>query len=70
MDPRPTPTLADVERAHILISLRRFEVNRTQTARQLAISVRCLRDKLHEYSDAGFEIPEPQTGIARSEQTA
>ena len=70
MDPRPTSTLADMERAYILTTLRRCEGNRTQTARWLAISVRCLRDKLHQYSDAGFEIPEPQTGIARSEQTA
>jgi two-component system, response regulator FlrC len=61
------PTLADVERVHIIETLHRYGGNRTQTARSLGISIRCLRDKLHEYARRGFAIPEPQAGISRPE---
>ena len=56
-------TLADVERAHILTTLAVYEGNRTHAAKALGISVRCLRNKLHVYIEAGFEVPEPQIGV-------
>jgi DNA-binding NtrC family response regulator len=51
--PAPSPTeilpLADVEKQHILLAMERFEGNRTHAAKQLGISIRTLRNKLHEY---------------------
>lgn len=47
-------SLAEVERRHILDVLRRCNGNRTQAARLLGISVRTLRNKLHEYRRAGL----------------
>jgi len=43
------PTLARLEQHHILAALDRCRNNRTQAARILDISVRTLRNKLHEY---------------------
>ncbi len=42
-------TLADVERAHILKTLRQLQGNKTQTARVLGITVKTLRAKLRSY---------------------
>jgi two-component system response regulator AtoC len=42
-------TLAEVERRHILETLSRCNHNRTRTAQMLGISVRTLRNKLHQY---------------------
>ncbi len=42
--------LADVERAHILETLRRCAGNRTHTARVLDISIRSLRMRLNIYA--------------------
>jgi hypothetical protein len=42
-------TLADVEREHILETLACCDGNRTQTARFLDISIRCLRMKLNRF---------------------
>jgi DNA-binding NtrC family response regulator len=50
-------TLRDMERELILRKLRRTGGNRTQAARELGISVRTLRNKLHLYHQAGVEIP-------------
>jgi DNA-binding NtrC family response regulator len=61
-DSSPNATLADVERAHILATLALYGGNRTRAAQALGISVRCLRNKLHVYTEGGFEVPEP--GIA------
>jgi len=44
--------LAEVEKRHILQALEHFEGNRTQAAKQLGISIRTLRNKLHEYGVA------------------
>lgn len=44
-------TLADVEREHILETLACCDGNRTQTARFLDISVRCLRMKLNRFGE-------------------
>lgn len=54
--PSTNPTeilpLAEVEKRHILQALEHFEGNRTQAAKQLGISIRTLRNKLHEYGVA------------------
>ncbi len=50
-------TLRDMERELILRKLRQTRGNRTQTARELGISVRTLRNKLHLYHDLGVKIP-------------
>ena len=50
-------TLAEVERDHILVTLKLCGNNRTYAARNLGISVRCLRIKLHKYAQEGFEVP-------------
>jgi transposase len=51
-------SLADVERKHILATLRACGSNRTRAAKMLDISVRCLRNKLREYRNVGVEFPE------------
>ena len=54
--PAPTlgMTLDEVERQHILASLRRNNGNRTATAHELGISRRTLYYKLEEYEKQGF----------------
>jgi DNA-binding NtrC family response regulator len=47
------PTLADVEKRHILGALRQSKGNRTHAAKMLDISIRTLRNKLNEYNFKG-----------------
>jgi DNA-binding NtrC family response regulator len=51
------PTMAELEKQHILDALSRCNGNRTHAARMLQISIRTLRNKLHEYNapDTGAE---------------
>jgi DNA-binding NtrC family response regulator len=49
-------TLAELEKRHILSTLKQHEGNRTRTAEVLDINIRTLRNKLKEYSDAGMAI--------------
>ncbi len=49
-------TVADVERQLILDTLGHCFGNRTHAANILGISIRTLRNKLHEYTAAGFQI--------------
>ncbi len=60
----PLRTLREMERWMIVETLTRLRGNRTHTARELGISLRTLRNKIHEHEI--FE-PEtlPQTGLAR-----
>ncbi len=44
------PTLAEVEKHHILAALEHCKNNRTHAARLLDVSIRTLRNKLHEYN--------------------
>ena len=50
-------TVSDVERDLILDTLDHCLGNRTHAANILGISIRTLRNKLREYSDAGLTIP-------------
>jgi DNA-binding NtrC family response regulator len=56
------PTLAEIERRHILQTLALCGYFRTHTATLLGISIRCLRLKLHQYelSDHVHEPPPPK----------
>ncbi len=60
--PEDIPTLAEVERLHILQTLAMCGYNRTHAAKLLGLSLRCLRLKLHEYelSDLVYEPPPPK----------
>lgn len=55
-------TVADVERQLIIDTLDHCFGNRTHAANILGISIRTLRNKLKQYSDDGFAIPEPGAG--------
>ncbi len=50
-------TVSDVERDLILDTLDHCLGNRTHAANILGISIRTLRNKLHEYSSAGLSVP-------------
>jgi two-component system, response regulator FlrC len=52
-------TVADVERDLILDTLDHCLGNRTHAAKILGISIRTLRNKLHEYTSAGIAVAEP-----------
>jgi DNA-binding NtrC family response regulator len=59
--PMPTSgrTIEAVEKDMILETLRQRMGNRSQTAASLGISIRTLRNKLHEYERGGTPIPRP-----------
>ena len=57
-------TVAEVERDLILDTLDHCLGNRTHAAKILGISIRTLRNKLNEYTDAGIPVAEP--GQARA----
>jgi DNA-binding NtrC family response regulator len=44
------PTLSDLEKHHVLAALDRCRGNRTHAAKMLDVSIRTLRNKLHEYN--------------------
>lgn len=54
-------TLAEVERNHILGTLLYCHGNRTHAASLLGISLRCLRIKLHDYAQSGYDVCKPNT---------
>jgi DNA-binding NtrC family response regulator len=43
-------TMSEMEKRHVLAALERSKGNRTQAAKMLDISIRTLRNKLHEYN--------------------
>jgi DNA-binding NtrC family response regulator len=57
-------TVAEVEQQLILDTLSHCLGNRTHAANILGISIRTLRNKLKEYSEAGVPVPAPQGGMA------
>jgi len=50
-------TVAELEKKHILQTLKELSFNRTRAADLLGISIRTLRNKLNEYRDEGEDIP-------------
>jgi DNA-binding NtrC family response regulator len=56
-------TVAEVEQSLILGTLVHCLGNRTHAANILGISIRTLRNKLKEYSEAGVQVPAPQGGL-------
>jgi DNA-binding NtrC family response regulator len=58
-------TVADVERALILETLKHCLGNRTHAANILGISVRTLRNKLTMYAADGVHVPAPNSGDVR-----
>ena len=57
-EPKRIATLAEVEKNHILAALNHCKGNRTHAANLLDVSIRTLRNKLHEYNGT---TPKPQT---------
>jgi DNA-binding NtrC family response regulator len=55
---QPGTTVAEMERALIFATLAHCGDNRTRAAELLGISVRTLRNKLHEYRDSETESPD------------
>jgi two-component system, response regulator FlrC len=55
-------TVADVERDLIIDTLKHCLGNRTHAANILGISIRTLRNKLHEYQAGGMNVPSPGLG--------
>jgi hypothetical protein len=49
-------TLAEAVKKHIIRTLVYSDGNRTHAAKILGISLRCLRNKLRLYADAGVEV--------------
>jgi DNA-binding NtrC family response regulator len=56
-------TLATAEREYILDTLAHCDGNRTNAAKLLGISLRCLRFKLHNYASSGVYVPQPRHDI-------
>jgi DNA-binding NtrC family response regulator len=63
----PGVPLREVERRHILDTLQYARGNRTEAARYLGISVRCLQYKLKAYAQPAKELPDitPATAVAQ-----
>ena len=57
-------TVAQVEQQLIIDTLGHCFGNRTHAANILGISIRTLRNKLKEYSEAGVAVPAPQGAYA------
>jgi DNA-binding NtrC family response regulator len=51
-------TVAEVEKVLILETLQTTGFNRTEASKLLGISIRTLRNKLHEYKNEGCHVPE------------
>jgi two-component system, response regulator FlrC len=52
-------TVDEVERELIVHTLIRYDGSRTRSASILGISIRCIRNKIHEYEDLGIAVPPP-----------
>jgi len=65
----PGLQLREVERRYILRTLQRVQGNRTEAARLLGISVRCLQYKLKAYSQTGDEFEAPRGSVVAARPT-
>jgi DNA-binding NtrC family response regulator len=54
------PSLAEIERQHIFAALNHCKNNRTHAAKLLDVSIRTLRNKLHEYNTATSKLTKPE----------
>ena len=63
-------TVAQVEQQLIIETLSHCLGNRTHAANILGISIRTLRNKLKEYSEAGVAVPAPQGGLSQGAYAA
>jgi DNA-binding NtrC family response regulator len=52
-------TIDEVERELILHTLICYCGSRTRSASILGISIRCMRNKIHEYEELGIDVPAP-----------
>jgi DNA-binding NtrC family response regulator len=52
------PPLAEMEKRHILAALEQCKGNRTHAAKLLDVSIRTLRNKLHEYNGTAAKVEE------------
>jgi len=60
--------MGEMEKRHVLAALERSKGNRTQAAKMLDISIRTLRNKLHEYNMQSQGDPAEEAEEAGSEQ--
>jgi DNA-binding NtrC family response regulator len=66
--PAHVTPLDEVEKEHILRAMEICDGNRTQAAKQLGISIRTLRNKLHEYGVAGRDdAAEPADALKQAD---
>jgi DNA-binding NtrC family response regulator len=66
-------TIDEVERELILHTLIHCRGSRTRSANILGISIRCMRNKIHEYEDLGIAVRapgEPRVGRTSSSRIA
>jgi DNA-binding NtrC family response regulator len=56
--------MAEVERRHILAALSHCRGNRTHAAKLLDVSIRTLRNKLHEYNGTTPATPQGESAKA------
>jgi DNA-binding NtrC family response regulator len=60
-------TIDEVERELILHTLIHCCGSRTRSANSLGISIRCMRNKIHEYEDQGIAVRAPrEPGVGRT----
>jgi DNA-binding NtrC family response regulator len=66
------PSLAELEKRHILAVLEHCKGNRTHAAKLLDVSIRTLRNKLHEYhgTQPGAEAEEAEQAESRAERAS
>lgn len=70
MNRQDVPTLATVEKEHILQTLKIARGNRTHAAQILGISLRTLRNKIRQYRNEGTFVPNNRAGRITNKERA
>lgn len=70
MNRQDVPTLATVEKEHILQTLKIARGNRTHAAQILGISLRTLRNKIRQYRGEGTFVPNNRAGRVSNKERA